>query len=172
MKRIQRHILVTAVVLCVSIAAAADVRSDGTPPGGTFGVSAAVQSNQYELLLPYWLDAQSTIIPVVRIIHVEDGGDDVGLGLILRYHLRAEKAAPFIGLRAKALIDWPRRGDAVTDVLVGGLAGGEYFFDRHFSIAVEAQLNVTISSEDSFRFGNPGGVDLNTATGLFAAFYF
>ena len=39
-------------------------------------------------------------------------------------------------------------------------------------IAVEAQVNVTVSSEDSFRFGNPGGTNINTPTGIFAAFYF
>jgi hypothetical protein len=46
------------------------------------------------------------------------------------------------------------------------------FFDPHFSIGVEAQMNVRSSDNDSSRFGNPGGTNFNTGSAVTANIYF
>jgi hypothetical protein len=56
--------------------------------------------------------------------------------------------------------------------MAGLLGGVEYSFDRHFAVGAELQLNMTFSSVHSARFGNPGKKTLNTASALYAAFYF
>jgi len=58
------------------------------------------------------------------------------------------------------------------DKFAGNGVGAEYFFDKHFSIGVEAQGNVTVSDMNSFRFGNPDGTNFNTATMVTANVYF
>lgn len=50
--------------------------------------------------------------------------------------------------------------------------GAEYFFDDQLSLGIEAQLNFSKSADNSGRFGNPGGLNANTATMLFATIYF
>ncbi len=47
-----------------------------------------------------------------------------------------------------------------------------YFLAESFSLGVEAQLNVSLSGDGSTRFGNPGGTNINSAMGVFAAVYF
>ncbi|MBI5471531.1 MAG: hypothetical protein HY961_04210, partial [Ignavibacteriae bacterium] len=63
-------------------------------------------------------------------------------------------------------------GDAVVDKLLGGFVGMEYFFHRRFSVGGELQVNVIWSDQSSNRFGNPGKVNINTGSALFATFYF
>ena len=68
--------------------------------------------------------------------------------------------------------DSGKREVGQTDIIGGVALGGEYFLSDHFSFGVEAQANVTRSDNQSFRFGNPGGLTLNTATAVLATVYF
>jgi len=56
--------------------------------------------------------------------------------------------------------------------LAGLNFGGEYYISEHFSVGIEAQGNLTKSDKNSGRFGNPGGVNINLATMIFATMYF
>lgn len=66
----------------------------------------------------------------------------------------------------------PDDGDPITDYIVGLLGGGEYFFSANFSVGIEGQLNISISDENSSRFSNPKGTNVNTASVIFATIYF
>jgi len=85
--------------------------------------------------------------------------------------------APYVGLKLGTILNFPSSENSVdskTKVdLLGGLAfGAEYFFTENFSLGVEAQGNFTKSDENSFRFGNPDGLNFNTATMISATIYF
>lgn len=139
----------------------------------TWGVSASIQENQFDILFPIWTGENNVIAPSVGAIYIEDSGTDLRLGLLDRIYFNATKSLkPFLGLRAGVLLSLPDGGDNATDFIIGLLGGGEYFFSNHFSVGVEAQLNMSISDENSNRFGNPGGTNINTATAIFATIYF
>jgi hypothetical protein len=60
----------------------------------------------------------------------------------------------------------------ISDLILGPSFGGEYYFNKNFSVGIELQLNVVLSGEKSMRFSNPDGMNINTATALFATIYF
>jgi hypothetical protein len=66
----------------------------------------------------------------------------------------------------------PGEGDSVTDIIAGLGFGGDFFLDEQFSLGVELQGNFTFSDEGSMRFGNPGGINFNTASQITASIYF
>ena len=66
----------------------------------------------------------------------------------------------------------PKDSKGTTDFLAGITLGGEYFIHPQFSFGIEAQLNATFSDNSSYRFNNPGGTNLNTATAILANIYF
>jgi len=139
----------------------------------TWGISAAIQETQLDILFPIWTGTNNIIAPAIGAIYIGDSGTDLRLGLLDRIFFNAnETIKPFLGLRAGALISMPDEEDTVTDYVLGILGGGEYFFSDNFSVGVEAQLNMSISDENSGRFGNPGGTNVNTATVIFASIYF
>ncbi|UCD64486.1 MAG: hypothetical protein JSW34_03360 [Candidatus Zixiibacteriota bacterium] len=166
-----------AVVLVTILTAQATIAQEETGVR-EFGISAAVQSGQLDLMFPIWTSPKFVTVPSVYFAKMSDIGTDLGFGLLLRLNLRDTKAVPYLGFRAAVFIYKP---DAVpfeddpetaTDFLVGPAFGGEYFLDDHFSVGVEGQVNITLSDEDSFRFGNPDDVNINTATAIMATFYF
>ena len=139
----------------------------------TWGISASIQETQLDILFPIWTGTSNIIAPSIGAIYIGDSGTDLRIGLLDRIFFNAtENIKPFVGLRAGALISLPDEGDTVTDYVIGLLGGGEYFFSENFSVGVEAQLNMSISDENSSRFGNPGGTNINTATAIFATVYF
>ncbi|NIT55304.1 MAG: hypothetical protein GWN00_03390 [Aliifodinibius sp.] len=84
-----------------------------------------------------------------------------------------DRVASYVGGRAGAFFNLPSgNAEETTDWLLGLALGGEYFLNPRFSIGVEAQANFAISDDSSGRFGNPGGLSLNTATAIFASIYF
>ncbi len=104
-------------------------------------------------------------------------GLDIGFALAPRFYLKKEKISPYVGLKVGTLINKPsseNKIDTETKIdLLGGLAfGGEYFLSDNFSFGVEIQGNLTKSDENSYRFGNPGGVNFNTSTMISATVYF
>lgn len=139
----------------------------------TWGISASIQQNQFDILFPIWTGGNNVIAPSIGAIYIEDSGTDLRLGLLDRIYFNTTKSLkPFLGLRAGVLFSLPDGGDNATDYIIGLLGGGEYFFSKNFSVGVEAQLNMSISDENSNRFGNPGGTNINTATAIFATIYF
>ena len=141
---------------------------------GRFGLAASIQSNQLDISIPLWLSERFVISPVVSAAYIADGlsYSDFGVGALFRYNMRTGRAVPYIGARAGVVILIPDEGDSMLDIVLGPAFGGEYFFSPHFSIGVEGQVNVAISNDASSRFGNPGGTSINTATAVFATFYF
>ena len=101
----------------------------------------------------------------------------MGIGIVPKYYFKTEQVAPYAGLRAGAIFYNPADKNEInvtktTDILVGGAFGADYFFFEKFSIGVELQGNFTISDENSFRFGNPGNVNFNTAAAVLVSVYF
>ena len=164
--------VLTAIVVSFCVVAALSASVQGAERFTKIGVSASVQGGQTNLMFPYWVSRWVVMAPSVSIMNVSDVGTDMGLGLFVRKNVRQGKAVPYFGARGGVLIFSPEGNDSVTDYVVGVAFGGEYLFDDHFSIGVEAQLNVTMSDEQSLRFNNPDGTNVNTATTVSATFYF
>jgi hypothetical protein len=136
------------------------------------GLSASLQDNQIDFLVPIWLGSRVTIAPSFGVTWIQDAGTDLHFGVIPKFYFSNNKVSPFISFRAALLRATPSVGDGVTDWLLGLSFGGEYFVDENFSIGIETQFNYTISDKRSTRFGNPGKNNLNTATAIFASIYF
>jgi hypothetical protein len=139
----------------------------------SWGVTANIQSSQFEFLLPIWVSETATLSPSVSFIAAQDGGSDLSLGLSPKFYLSDPvEAVPFVSFRGGAIIGIPNSGDAIVDFLAGFGGGAEYFFSSSLSVGIELQGNFTISDEGSLRFGNPGNVNFNTATSLTASIFF
>lgn len=160
---------ISAVIMCIIFIGVINAQENKS----TWGISAALQDTQLDIMFPIWAGTSYVIAPTIGVIHIGEIGTDLRIGLVNRIFLNTtEKIKPFLGLRVGALFSMPDEGDSVIDYIVGFLGGGEYFFSDSFSVGVEAQLNMSISDEASGRFGNPGGINLNSATALFATVYF
>jgi hypothetical protein len=163
--------LLIGVLAVLVLASAASAGDEFVRP--TFGLSASLQGSQLDILAPVWATSKFVVVPSFGITSVSDAVTDLRLGIALRNVFRTGKACPYAGVRGGMLILMPSHGeDNVTDYVFGGLVGGEYFFDRHFSVGVEAQLNASFSNENSPRFNNPDGTNVNTATAAMVTFYF
>lgn len=137
-----------------------------------FGISAAFQSSQLDILVPFWVGKMVSLAPAVKFSSVSESSRDIGIGIVPRFYIKRDKASPFISLRAAILFYYPKDDEVINDYLLGMGAGGEYFFDPNFSIGIEAQLNLTKSDKRSTRFNNPNGTNINTATAIFGSIYF
>lgn len=144
----------------------------GEPPQSGIGLMASLQDDQVDIIVPAWVSPNIVIAPAVRLVSITNGYSDIGIGGIVRIYKREGIVSPYISARGMALIFSPNRGDGWTDILFGGAIGGDYFLEQHLSIGVEAQVNATVSADTSTRFGNPGGTNINSGMGIFAAMYF
>ena len=99
-------------------------------------------------------------------------GNDIGFGIGYKSYLKSSKVSPYFSPKAGVFINNPDKGKSLVDLYFGLGIGADYFFDPKFCIGVEAQLNGTKSDKMSARFGNPGGINLNTAAALNAIIYF
>jgi len=144
----------------------------------SFGISALVQDSQFDILFPIPTSELIVVAPAVGFLYASEAGSDISFGLVGRFYLNNKVVRPFLGARAGLILFSPASEDgqtepeSTTDYLVGFLAGGEYFLNESFSFGVEAQLNAAISDENSSRFGNPGGTNINTGAAVFATVYF
>lgn len=143
----------------------------------SFGLSASIQDNQLGIMVPFWISKNVSIAPAFGISTAEKVGIDLSIGIIPKFYFKTTKLAPYVSVKFGAIINWPSEENDTDieqkiDKLAGIGIGAEYFFDKHFSIGVEAQGNVTVSDMNSFRFGNPDGTDFNTATMVTANVYF
>jgi hypothetical protein len=140
---------------------------------GSWGISAAVNNSQADLLFPIWLGNSSTIAPGIGVFGLSDIYTDLSAGLVYRYYFKSNSNfSPIIGARAGAIIGIPKTGEGTTDWVAGILGGGEYFFSGNFSVGIEAQFNLAFSDKFSTRFGNPDGTSFNTGSVIFATVYF
>lgn len=168
--RVCRSVFCVLAGCILLLSAPSFVRADDG--SAKIGISASLHGDQTDILIPIW-GGGYVFAPAFSVVHINDAVTDMGFGLIVRRNLRDEKAVPYISVRFGVLILNPAGGgDSMTDYVYGPAAGGEYFLDDHFSLAAEAQVNVSISDKDSFRFGNPDGTNVNTATAIIATFYF
>ena len=145
----------------------------------SFGISALVQDSQFDILFPIYTSKLVVVAPAIGFLYASGAGSDISFGLVGRFYLNNKVVRSFLGGRAGAIFFSPASSDnggadpeSTTDFLVGFLAGGEYFLNESFSFGVEAQLNASISDENSSRFGNPGGTNINTGAAVFATVYF
>ena len=170
----QRFRSAKAILKLVLLLAAAGQVTAQTEPRehGSVGLSVAVQSTDTAIRVPIWLSQTWVLTPGVAFAHATDLGTDIGAGLAIRRNLQVGRSAPYVGAAASVLSYSPDGGDGTLDFIVGFVVGGESFLNEDFSLGVEAQLNATISDENSLRFGNPDSSTFNTASSLYAAFYF
>ena len=143
----------------------------------SFGLSVSIQEAQYDIMLPICVSNSFVVAPAIGLASVSEGGTDIGLGIVTRFYLNNKTVRPFLGGRVGILVYNPSSDgyyelSSTHDYIIGILAGGEYFMNEGFSIGVEAQLNASVSDENSSRFGNPGGVNINTGSAVFATVYF
>lgn len=164
--------LISAGVVLIAMCLAVPAVAAEPPASGSVGLMASLQSEQIDILVPLWVSANISLAPAVRFVSIGDSYSDLGVGASLRLYRRSATVSPYVGFRTMALIISPKTGEGWTDVVFGGAFGGDYFFEQHFSVGVEAQINVSISADQSTRFGNPGGTNINSGMGAFAAVYF
>ena len=136
------------------------------------GLAASVHGEQVDILVPMRVGDVVVISPGFGFAHIGDIGTDWTLGIAARFNLRQGRVLPYLTARAGVLIYSPSNGDGLSDVVFGPGFGGECFIDSHLSVAVEAQLNWALSGEGSYRFGNPGGTNVNSATAIVVTVYF
>ena len=136
------------------------------------GFTAAIQNNQTDIMIPIWTSERFVLAPALSAIYVSDGGTDIAAGFAFRVYPGIKKISPYWGGRFGALIQSPKDRDSKTDFLAGLMFGGEYFLHPQFSFGIEVQLNASFSDNMSYRFNNPGGTNLYTATVILANIYF
>ncbi len=141
------------------------------------GLGGSVQSGQFGIYIPVWLGEKHVLAPVFELKYAETIATDLIIGLSARKYLKKEKVCPYFGLKAGVAFYVPSPDNQINSTtkvdLIGGIAFGlEYFITDNLSFGVEAQGNFTKSDEESNRFGNPDGLNFNTATMLSATIYF
>lgn len=146
------------------------------------GISGTLQSNQFGVMLPIWLDEHWLLAPAMDFAYAGNKtqkGLELGIALAPRYYFRKATVSPYVGLRAGAIITWMKQDNVydsteenTVDLLAGAAFGGEYFISEYFSLGIEVQGNATKSDNKSSSFGNPGGINFNTATMVMATVYF
>ncbi len=140
---------------------------------GSFGISAAFNGTQGDILIPIWLNNNNSLAPAIGVVNIGKSYTDLSIALVYHHYFPySESFSPLLGFRGGALLGLPDPGTGTTDYLFGLAGGGEYFFSPNFSIGIEAQLNFSFSDKRSARFGNPGGTTINTGSVIFAAVYF
>ncbi len=140
---------------------------------GKVGLTATIQASQYGVMIPVFIGEKFALAPAVDFKFVQDQGSELSIGVVPRYYFRQGTFSPYLGLRLGAIMYFPSdNGTSTTDLIVGPAFGGEYFFNEHFSVGLEAQANISLSDDHSDRFGNPGNMNLNLATMLSASIYF
>lgn len=146
--------------------------SHAQPNKGKAGIAVAVQNPQLDIGIPIWVGEKVVLTPSFGLLHASGKATELVLGLAVRGYIEKAKLSSYGGGRFGSFILSPKNGDTVNDFLLGLFFGAEHFWEKHFSLAGEIQLNAGISGEFSNRFGNPDGVNLNTAAVLIATFYF
>lgn len=154
--------LTTAIVLLFVVSTA---YSQNRPEEGSIGLSASFQGNQTNLMVPIWTTEDIVIAPVFGIVHESDSFTTLNLGVKPRFYRdMGTNFASYIGFQGLLQYTSPEVGDELTNFLLGANGGGEYFFNSHFSVGVEGQLNLLIRDNAENR--------LATGAALTGSYYF
>lgn len=159
-------IVTRLLILCFFLLfAATTAYSQNIPEQGTVGLSASLQGNQTNLMVPIWTSEDLVIAPLLGIVHEADNFTTINLGVKPRfYQSMGSNFASFLGLQGILQYTSPIVGDDVTDFLIGANGGGEYFLDSHFSLGVEGQLNLLLRDSDNNR--------VSTGVAITGSYYF
>lgn len=140
----------------------------------SWGLSASFQQSELGVNIPFWLSEKFVLAPNLGIVSASEVATDITVGVTPKFYFNTKQLSPYLAIRVAGIFNSPAAESAEnsTDILGGIAFGGEYFFVPSFSVAVEAQGNLTISDENSNRFGNAGGTNFNLATAITASIYF
>ena len=144
------------------------------PSKGDVGISIGIQKAHTDINIPYWIGDKTVLAPSFSFFNDSEKLTEFDIGASFRHYMKKEKLSPFISAGYMWMFYSPGTSNlsSIHDHVFGVSFGGEYFFDNQFSIGGEIQLNLSVSDENSNRFGNPGGHNFNTGSYLFASFYF
>lgn len=169
--------LLQIAVLSIFVTSTALAQTGGnvalsTPTAGDVGIAASLQGEQLDVILPIWLGDNFVLAPAVGLVMADGLGTDLRLAAMARFYLRKSTVSTYIGPKIGAILFSPTSGSSTTDILVGGMLGGEYFLTSQFSLGAEVQLNAFFADDASVRFGNPGKTSINTGSAVYATLYF
>lgn len=164
-----RVLLMTGLLLAIGVVSAF---GQSTPEKGTIGLSAMVQSNQMDILLPVFVTPSVVLVPSIGYQNVSDSFSKIAVGIGVRGYLNASQARPYLAARAGLLSTGVDGSDRQNDYLVGGAFGAEYFFNAQFSVGAEGQLTVIKSDKGSYAFGYPDRTIVQTGTAAMVSVYF
>jgi len=158
-----------ATKLCLILAfigfTATATQAQNRPSEGDVGLTASLQSNQTNIMLPIWASNNLVIAPVVGFSNVEDEYTNFNVGINPRFYQKlGSDFATYIGVRGLLQYHSPENSDSSSDFLLGAGVAGEYFLGSHFSLGVEAQLNFLIKDDSHNHFG--------TGTAIMGTYYF
>jgi hypothetical protein len=114
-----------------------------------FGFNASRSSQA--VMVKFWVSESITIEPLISFRHISIEGNsatEMIPGVGFSFYLNSSKdARPFIGFRISAdLIS--ANDETNTDFAVSPALGGEYFFNEHFSVSGEFQLNIIFTDSE------------------------
>lgn len=137
------------------------------------GFSVVVQQSTFDLQIPLWLSDSFILAPAIGTRYQDNIGTEVDFGLAARLFTNNKSARPYFGFKAGIIYTtFESATSSLMDIIVGPSYGVEYFFNPNISLGIEGQLNFIFFDENSLRFSNPSGLNINTAAVLFASIYF
>ncbi len=144
-------ILIIGAVLLLVFQISTTNAQDNFPPQGTWGIRASLQGDQQDIMVPYRASERVTISPVFGFRAVEDSHTSIRFGAHAQFfRSTGSDFGTYIGRQLLIHIFSPDQADSDTDILLGGVAGGEYFISRSFSLGVEGQLNLFLNGATTF----------------------
>ncbi|MFA7326752.1 MAG: hypothetical protein WC121_08825 [Candidatus Kapaibacterium sp.] len=137
------------------------------------GFTVVVQQSTFDLQIPMWLSDRFILAPAIGTRYQDNLGTEIDFGLGARIFTNDKSARPYFGLKAGLIYtSFEANTPSLMDIIVGPSYGVEYFFNSNISLGIEGQLNFVFFDENSLRFSNPSGLNINTAAVLFASIYF
>lgn len=149
------------IILCA--APISLIHAQTLPSEGSVGITASFQGQQGDIQVPFWLKQNLVIAPLLGIQSVEDTFTRIRVGVKPKFYQTIGEgfASYFSGLVAFEHYD-PEAGESDGTLNLGGGVGGEYYFSTHFSLGVEAMLNIRLNNQNT----------LGTGAALTGSFYF
>lgn len=142
-----------------------DVQAQNRPDEGSVGLTASIQGQSTNILVPIWVSEDMVIAPTFGMFHQENNRTTLNIGVSPRFYRDlGNNFASYIGARGLIQHTSFDIGDDQTNFILGATGGGEYFLNSHFSFGVEAQLNLGIND-------NQENI-LSTGAAVTASYYF
>ncbi len=150
---IRSGILITGIIILCA-APMSLINAQNVPGEGSVGLTASFQGQQGDIEVPYWLQQNLVIAPLIGIQSVEDTFTRIRVGVKPKFYQTTGDnfASYFSGLVAFEHFD-PEVGDSDGILNLGGGLGGEYYFDSHFSLGIEALLNIRLNEQNRLGTG-------------------